>query len=284
MRNCDLEETIMKPIFVLTAVAFAIGPALPAQDTGNQRVVVPSRNTGRPRKLTAHLMSGPITVKAYTGRDVIIEATEGGKIKEKDKDKSSEPVPPGMHRIDVPPRGLAVEEEDNQITVRAPMSHTGLVISVPPDTSLDLHTMSGAIDVEGVKGEIVVDTMNGKASLTNIGGNVLAHSMNGSLIVSMSSVDPAKPLSFTTMNGTIDVTLPADYKCNLKLSTGHGAIYSDFDVKLGGGTITQSNPSGDGRFVVNIDRDRTLAGTINGGGPEATFKTYNGAIYIRKKK
>ncbi|HTS65221.1 MAG TPA: DUF4097 family beta strand repeat-containing protein [Candidatus Acidoferrales bacterium] len=274
----------MKPTFALIGLALALSSTAPAQDTGGQRVVVPARNTGRPRKVTAHLMSGPVTVKAYSGRDVIIEATEAGKEKDKDKDKSREPVPPGMHRIDLPSRGLQVEEEDNQITVRTPMWPTGLVISVPPDTSLDLHTMSGAINVEGVKGEIVVDTMNGKASLTGVSGNVLAHSMNGSLVVTLDAADPSKPLSFTTMNGTIDVTLPADYKCNLKLSTGHGEVYSDFDVKLGGGTITQSNATGDGKFVVNIDRDRTLTGTINGGGPEATFKTYNGTIYIRKKK
>ena len=44
------------------------------------------------------------------------------------------------------------------------------------------------------------------------------------------------------------------------------------------------NNTADGKFVVKIDRDRTLTGTINGGGPEATFKTFNGTIYIRKKK
>jgi hypothetical protein len=272
----------MKPTYAIIGLALVLTPAVPAQDTGGERVVVPARNTSRPRKVTAHLMSGSITVKAYSGKDVIVESTEGSASRSR-RYREAPPPPPGMHRLDVPPPGLTVEEEDNQITVKAQL-HTGLVISVPPDTSLDLHTMSGAIDVEGVKGEIVVDTMNGKASLSNVGGNVLAHSMNGPLMVTMNAVDPAKPLSFTTMNGTIDVTLPADYKGNVKLNTGHGAIYTDFDVRLGGGTITQPNRSADGRFTLNLDRDRTLTGTINGGGPEATFKTFNGTIYIRKKK
>jgi hypothetical protein len=30
--------------------------------------------------------------------------------------------------------------------------------------------------------------------------------------------------------------------------------------------------------------DRALRGTINGGGPEYQFTTFNGQIYLRKKK
>jgi hypothetical protein len=46
--------------------------------------------------------------------------------------------------------------------------------------------------------------------------------------------------------------------------------------------VTQKNDTSDGKFRVQIDR--TINGTINGGGTEATFKTYNGTIYLRKKK
>jgi DUF4097 and DUF4098 domain-containing protein YvlB len=106
--------------------------------------------------------------------------------------------------------------------------------------------------------------------------------MNGTIKVTMDSVDANKPLSFSSMNGTIDVTLPVDFKANVKLRTDHGEIYSDFDFKLGGGAITQKNDTPDGKFKVKMDR--TITGTINGGGTEATFKTYNGTIYLRKKK
>jgi hypothetical protein len=269
----------MKTTIALAGLALALGSLAPAQDT-SQRVVVPARNSSRPRKLNAHLTHGPITVKAYSGKEVIVEPSGVTA-----RDGRPATTSDGLRRIDAPPRGLMVEEEDNQITVRmSPPSNGGLVISVPPDTSLDLHTLHGEINVDGVKGEIAVDTTNGKVTLTNVSGNVLAHSMNGPMHVTMDRVDPAKPLSFTSMNGTIDVTLPADYKGNVKLSTGHGGVYSDFDFKLGGGTMTQQNNTTDGKFKVMMDRDRTLTGTINGGGPEATFKTFNGTIYIRKKK
>jgi hypothetical protein len=273
----------MKTTFALAGLALALCSLVPAQETTGQRIVVPARNSSRPRKVTARVMHGSITVKAYAGKEVIVESSDEDR--ESRSRSSRERVPEGMHRIDIPLRSFTVEEEDNQITVHAPAGgHGGLVISVPTDTSLDLNCMNCPIQVEGVNGEIAVESMNGKVSLTNVSGNVLAHSMNGTLLVTMNRVDPVKPLSFTTMNGTIDVTLPADFKANVKLSTGHGEIYSDFDFKLGGGTITQQNNSTEGRFRVTLERDRTLVGTINGGGPEATFKTYNGTIYIRKKK
>jgi hypothetical protein len=98
----------------------------------------------------------------------------------------------------------------------------------------------------------------------------------------MDRVDPAKPMSFSTFNGAIDVTFPADFKANIKLKTNHPDIFSDFDVKLTGGRpITERNDTPDGKF--RLRTDRTIYGEINGGGPEVSFRTFNARIAIRKK-
>jgi hypothetical protein len=251
-----------------------------AQETGSERVVVPARNSTHARKIDVNLMGGSITVKAYAGKEVIVEARGAGSSEREREDRRAD----GLRRLDLPARGISVEEQDNVVTVRMQGGHrnASVVIQTPADTSLSLHTMGGDINVEGCKGEMDINSMNGGITLTNVSGSVLAHSMNGGMKVAMDAVDHSKPLSFTTMNGTIDVTLPADFKANAKIRTDHGEVYSDFDFKLGGGAITQKNESGDGKFRVTTDR--TITGTINGGGTEATFKTYNGTIYIRKKK
>ena len=154
-----------------------------AQDTG-ERVVVPARNTTQPRKVDVNLMGGSITVKAYAGKEVIVEArgSSGRPEREREPDKAAE----GMRRLDLPARGLSVEEENNVVTVRMQRSQRGeLVISVPPDTSLKLHTMHGEITVEGVKGELDINSMNGKITLANVSGSVLANTMNGTMKISM---------------------------------------------------------------------------------------------------
>ena len=280
----------MKRTLALSGILVALCAASYAQDSDSERVVVPARNSSRPRKVDVNLMSGSITVKAYAGKEVIVEAKASAnsqrRVKEKEKAKESArdaaARADGLHRIDAMPRGMTVEENDNVITVRAPGHSAQLSISVPADTSLVLHTMSGTINVEGVKGEFDLNSMNGAITLMNVSGSVLAHSMNGQIKASLDAVDQSKPLSFSTMNGTIDVTLPADLKSNVKLRTDHGAIYSDFEFRLGPGLISQKNDTPDGKYRVKMDS--TISGAINGGGVEATFKTYNGTIYLRKKK
>jgi Putative adhesin len=277
----------MKRNSALLGLTLMLSALAPAQDTNSERVVVPARNTTHARKVDVSLMSGSITVKGYAGKEVIVESRGDSRRSERERERDTDrAAAAGMHRLDLPARGLTVEEENNVVTVRMQHAQHGeLVISVPPDTSLMLRTMQGEIVVEGVKGELDVSSQNGRINLTNVSGSVLANTMNGTMKVTMDSVDPNKPLSFSSMNGTIDVTLPADLKANVKLRTDHGEIYSDFDFKLGGGAITQRNDSADGKFKVTMDR--TISGTINGGGAgatEATFKTYNGTIYLRKKK
>jgi DUF4097 and DUF4098 domain-containing protein YvlB len=266
----------MKRTLALGGLTLAVCSLACAQDTAGDRVVVPARNTNHPRVVDASLLHGSITVKAYAGKEVIVETRAAG------PSSRSDQTVDGLRRLDLPARGLSVEEEDNVVKVRMNISHNAnLVISVPADTSLKLHSLHGEIEVEGVNGEIDVDSLNGSVTLTNVSGNVLAHSLNGAIRATMDRVDATKPMSFSTLNGSIDVTLPADFKANVKLTVDHGEIYSDFDFKLGG-SITQRNDTSDGKFRVRIDR--TLTGTINGGGAEATFHTYNGKIYIRKKK
>src|ERR1051326_5372207 len=107
----------MKTTFALAGLTLALCSLLPAQDSG--RVVVPARNSSRPRKVNVHVMNGAITVKAYTGKEVIVESDASTR---RTPRRGAVTTPDGLHRIDIPLRGLTVEEEDNQITVRMPDS------------------------------------------------------------------------------------------------------------------------------------------------------------------
>jgi DUF4097 and DUF4098 domain-containing protein YvlB len=130
---------------------------------------------------------------------------------------------------------------------------------------------------------VEVHTLNGHVTLTGISGTVSADSQNGPIKVTMDGVDASKPLAFSTLNGVVDLTLPQDVKANLTVKTNHGAVYSDFDVTLGGSrALTERNGSADGRYRIRLDN--TIRGSINGGGVDLTIRTFNGAVYIRKKK
>jgi hypothetical protein len=274
----------MKLYSALLGILMGICGCAWAQDQDAERVVVPARNSTRPRRVEVTGRLGNITVKAYAGKEVVVEASrDTDRNKERHRDQTAEAA--GMRRLDGGPQGLTVEEQDNVVSVRGGFRHSGpLTISVPADTSVKVHSLSGQIELEGVKGEFDLESMNGQITLNNVSGSVLVHTMNGAIKANLDTVDPAKPLSFSTMNGSIDVTLPADFKGNVKLKTDHGAIYSDFELGPGArsGTTVQPNGTPDGKFRVKVDS--TVTGSINGGGAEASFKTYNGTIYLRKKK
>jgi len=79
------------------------------------------------------------------------------------------------------------------------------------------------------------------------------------------------------------VTLPADARASLRLKSQEGDVYSDFDLSLKTAPVrTEESGKSTGRFRVEIER--AALATINGGGVGMKVETYNGNIYIRKKK
>jgi hypothetical protein len=266
-------------------IGFFYPGALPAQDSG-EKATVPLSDPSRPARIHAHLMAGGIVVRGANTKDVLVEARPrgGGESHESHSARAA-----GMKRLELPGNaGLDVVEENNQINIKTASWNrpTDLVITVPRRSSLQLKCLNdGDISVEQVEGEIDADDLNGKITLKNVSGSVIAHSLNGSVLVTLDQIDPSKPMSFSTLNGDIDVTLPENLKANVRMKTDNGEIYSDFEVKLDTGARATPNESGrrqDGTYHLRFDR--ALHGTINGGGPEFQFTSFNGQIYIRKKK
>ena len=183
--------------------------------------------------------------------------------------------------------GLEIEEDDNvvQISAQSWKAATDIVIQVPVSSSLEVRTsMDGTIVVEGVNGEIDINNINGPVTLKNVSGNTLVHTVNGDIEAVLTRVSADKPLSFSTMHGDIDVTLPADVKASLKMKTEQGEIYTDFDMNVGrkATRAEAAEKTEQGKFHITFDK--SLLGQVNGGGAEISFNTFTGDIYIRKKK
>jgi len=248
----------------------------PAQNPSQMTVAF--SNPSQPRKLVVKTMMHRVSIKGYDGKDVIVESSAIS-----DRRRRERNVPPGMHPLNVGGGGIEVAEASNVVTVSAEKMFGGgdIQIQVPVDTSVTVNTVNNGIGVENISGEIDVESVNGGVSITNSSGSVMAHSMNGKVTVALDKVAAGKAMSFSSMNGTIDVTLPADIKANLKMKVDNGDVYTDFDVKVTNDTFdTKESNTGNG---VRIRGNRTTYGTINGGGPEMQFTTFNGRILIHKK-
>jgi hypothetical protein len=265
----------MRRTLALAGFLILVCALAPAQE----RVVIPARNTTHPRQVITKTLNRSITVKTYAGKEVIVELADGSNGNRNRGRQAADTA--GMKRLDVP-RGLEVTEDDNVIHISTSITVSGaLTVTVPADTSLNLKTLNGSINVDGVHGEIIVSSHNGHIDLNNVSGTVVADSFNAPIRATFDRVDQGKPLSFSTFNGKIDVTFPADLKATMKFKTDHADIYSDFDVTAGAPTM-EPDTTGQGKYRVRFDKG--LTGTVNGGGVEMSFHSFNGAIYIRKKK
>ncbi|HEV8491255.1 MAG TPA: DUF4097 family beta strand repeat-containing protein [Candidatus Angelobacter sp.] len=268
-----------KYVFVL-ALAALVAMAQPLGAQSDNKVNVPLSDPSRPVSLRAHLLNGSITVKGADVKEVIVEAHA------RHEEDRGEGRAQGMKRIPMTSTGLNVEAENNQVRISTDSVQRtiDLVITVPTRTSLSLHTVNdGKILVSGVDGELDIDNVNGEVDLKNIGGSVVAHALNGHVAVTFNRIDPQKPMAFSSLNGDIDVTFPADLKANVTMRTDNGDVYSDFDVKVQPTAPQQTvedNRGKGGKYRVKIDKN--VHGTINGGGQEMQFKNFNGNIYIRK--
>lgn len=264
-------------IYRVSSLLIACAALVAAQD----KVAVPLSNPAQPATIKVHLLSGNITVTGGSGSQVVVESSSGSR-----EDRAPSDLPPGMHRLDTGRSGLDVEEDHNVVTVATGRSggRGSLSIQVPVNSSLELVVSSGHIDVSGVNGEMNINDTSGAITLTNVSGSVVAHSLNGPVTVNLDKVTPDKPMSFTSMNGRIDVTLPADTKARLRLKTDRGSIYSDFDVKIepdAGKSVVEDAQGKGGKYRIKVDK--SVYGSINGGGPEYRFETMNGTILIHKK-
>src|SRR5258707_8881272 len=268
-----------KYILVL-ALASLVAMAQPLGAQSDNKVTVPLTDPSRPVTLRAHLVSGSITVKGADVKEVIVEARARG------DEAHTGGRAEGMKRIPMTSTGLNIEAENNNVRISTDSYQrtVDLTITVPVHTSVSLHSVNdGNIVVSGVDGDLDINNVNGEVDLKNIGGSVVAHALNGHVVATFNRVDPTKPMAFSSLNGDIDVTFPADLKANVSLRTDNGEVYSDFDIKVQPNmpqqTVEDDRGRG-GKYRMKVDKN--VRGTINGGGQEIQFKNFNGNIYIRK--
>lgn len=304
------------PLIVCIALCSVAGNRLSAQQTNPEKeeLVVPLSSPGKPYTLNVNLVSGSIEISSYPGKEIMIDITPGGDNRGdretrrktstlygdgktisvdvnvnvgegRRKGSSSRDTVDGMHRIN--PKfsyEVTATEKDNNVMIQnGMMRNIHLALKIPQNVKLKLRTVNeGRIEVADITGELEISAVNGSIKLTNITGSAVANTVMGAITANFLSVDPKAPMAFSTLNGNIDITLPAATRSNLRLRSDRGDVFTDFDV-----AIEKSSPQLDhanGTSMYSIKLGDWINGKINGGGPEIMMKNMNGNIYVRKVK
>jgi hypothetical protein len=256
--------------------------AAPAMAQDDERLVVPLTDPSRRAMLEVALFSGDIQIEGYDGNEIIIVA-DAPMVGPDGAER--EPRADGLRRIQTSSVGLTVEEGDNRVSLRMDFSpkNVDLEIRVPRRTSVHANLVNGGdVEITGLEGEHELQNVNGDVVATDVSGSAVMNSTNGDVRATFTSVARDRPMSFTSFNGDVDISLPANLSADLVVSSQQGDVYTDFDYEeRQTPTDVRRNQDAGGRRVVRMQRETRYA--IGGGGSAIQLRTFNGDIMIRKR-
>ena len=149
-------------------------------------------------------------------------------------------------------------------------------LKVPKNVSLEAKTINnGDVTVKNIDGSVKACNVNGSVSIKNARKVQQASTVNGDVTINFLE-SPKEPIDFNTVNGDFNFELPEDFSSQVYFDSMHGDLYTSFDYRKSSPKVTKSDEHG--RFKIG-----TKTGVeIGSGGPELSFRSINGNVYLKK--
>lgn len=211
----------------------------------------------KPGTLRVQMFRGDVRIKGADVKEVTVRSDSPAVTKAPGKD--------GM-RIISASSGFALGEKDNVIIVDSEDGWRGgggsnFNITVPRNTNVIVTNAAGGGDVTctDISGDLEIDAGHGEVELKGVSGGALVSTLNGEIKASFTQMNDTKPISFSSLNGRVQLDLPGPTKANLKLRTQNGTIRSNFapEVLI---TKVETTPGGTRNFKT-ISRGNSLVYT-----------------------
>jgi hypothetical protein len=127
----------------------------------------------------------------------------------------------------------------------------------------EISTVNGDVHVRGVAGAGVLGSVNGNIEVLESDGRFSAKTTNGDVRLQLKSLPDGDPVSLTTVNGSVVLSLPQSANADLRVVNRNGDFRSDF-------TLATLGAYESSRFD----------GRLGSGGGEIFMSTVNGAIRL----
>jgi len=137
-------------------------------------------------------------------------------------------------------------------------------ITVPRSANLEnVKLINGGLSISGVAGSVKASAVNGNIKAEGLAGEAELSTVNGQLEAGFARISRAKPISLTSVNGPIRLSIPCGAGAELIARNLSGGIDSAF-----------------GR-VWRASSGHRLRTTVNRGGAQIHLNNVNGGISIR---
>ncbi|HEX2270914.1 MAG TPA: DUF4097 family beta strand repeat-containing protein [Pyrinomonadaceae bacterium] len=138
-------------------------------------------------------------------------------------------------------------------------------LTVPRRAVLEsIELINGSLDIEGVEGNVKASSINGRVTATGLLGETRLSTINGQLQATFTRLDESKPITLSSVNGSVNLIIPSDSNASIRAGTVHGGISNDFGMQVRHGEYVGHN----------------LEGQIGTGGPRIKLDNVNGSIRI----
>ena len=138
-------------------------------------------------------------------------------------------------------------------------------ITAPRTARLDIRSHNANTDIRDVDAAVRVSTHNGQVRLGNFSGALDLSMHNGWARVDFASFSHDARISMH--NGVVEMALPAASRFDLESRGHYMHVDSDFPLTT----------------HASYYRDRSVVGSINGGGPDLRVVSHNGSLHLRSK-
>ncbi len=139
------------------------------------------------------------------------------------------------------------------------------VVHVPAGARLDVDDVNGNVTVTGAGDDSKIETVNGDVNFDGAGASSLS-TVNGKVIGTFSRATWDGSMKVETVNGSVELTFPADFNAELSGETMNGSVRTDFPITIDKGWGSKS-----------------FKGRIGTGGRSLRIETVNGEIVLRKR-
>jgi hypothetical protein len=262
-----------------------------ADGSGSQRPVLQSLHwRGKTKNLEVRAVNGPVRAVLGTGDEadvvanvfkskhgtplrlnvvekgdltlICVARAEGGDDDRDDDDGDNEH--PDRHRHREHTGRETGSDENGECSQHGGQRGTSveLLVQVPRGTKFSGWTVNGTVDAQGLAGEVEAHTQNGAVRIETT-GVARASTVNGPIRAKIGAKSWSGTVALESVNGRLEVELPADIGAELRADTVHGS------VRVG--------PKMDAARI----EDNHVEGRLGKGGGELRLRTVNGPIDVR---
>jgi tRNA A-37 threonylcarbamoyl transferase component Bud32 len=217
-------------------------------------------------------VNGRVEIAGWDGNDVVIKALKHGRTRES--------VDAVKINVDSSPDEIAIHTEQssgepgfsgiwswfkNGGNNKAVVDYA---IQVPRHARLaNISSVNGRVVIDDISGDIEASAVNGEMQVHDAAGSLKLSTVNGRIVAELVSLGGSQSVSFSSVNGQIEATLPAGANAEVSASTVNGGLTSEFPA-----LVVQKE------FPVS----KHLKGTLGNGGARVKASTVNGGIRFRR--